>query len=389
MSKAIKKLIIPIIIFFSFVFIVINVFGDSIIKMGRNIHIYRESTAFVYFQVISIFVGILFIITLILTRRPKIYHNYIKSTKVVLDPIFAESIIDGKIGAKELIMSCIVDLINRSNLKTISNSDYIQINNLKNTTIYERKIIELIFENKNKISIEEIGKIFSQSNKATRVFYKKLNFIKAVIEEYFFREEIYSRKAETMLKLIECLSFLIFGNIIGFSLFLSGIINLDNILVIIGIANFWGLILYAIRNRIKNDIIMRKDKKEDFESFKLKLFGYFAIIVYIAIISINIFNNFLIFLGLFIVLILNVIILKKSKKHCLTNKGIVEYNKAYALKRYMQDYSILKDRDIDGVIVWDRYLAYACAFGISKRITDKFDEEMMELNILLQKLDSF
>ena len=86
-------------------------------------------------------------------------------------------------------------------------------------------------------------------------------------------------------------------------------------------------------------------------------------------------------------IILNTVLLIKSRTHIFTSTGIIEYNKAKGLKSYIEDYSLMKQRDIDSVIIWDEYLAYAVAFGIPNKITDKFNEKLMIANITLQKID--
>ena len=76
-------------------------------------------------------------------------------------------------------------------------------------------------------------------------------------------------------------------------------------------------------------------------------------------------------------IVLNIITYEKTTKHCLTNKGKIEYNKVYALKRYIKDYSLMNESEIDKVIVWDKFLTYACAFGIPNNIMKKIEEKLI------------
>ena len=57
------------------------------------------------------------------------------------------------------------------------------------------------------------------------------------------------------------------------------------------------------------------------------------------------------------------------------------------LKRYINDYSLIKSRDLESVIIWDEYLAYATAFGIPNKVTDKIYEEWYNLNLNLQVVE--
>ena len=90
-----------------------------------------------------------------------------------------------------------------------------------------------------------------------------------------------------------------------------------------------------------------------------------------------------------LIFILNIISFKASQTHSLTDKGIKEYNKVYALKRYIKEYGLMEQREMDGIKVWDEYLIYACAFGISTKITEKIDEDALKINMLIKNFDDF
>ena len=90
-----------------------------------------------------------------------------------------------------------------------------------------------------------------------------------------------------------------------------------------------------------------------------------------------------------VLLVINILLMKKANNHLLTPEGRKEYQKAYGLKSYIEDFSLMKERELDSTILWDDYLTYAIAFGISNKVTDRFDEEFMNINIILQKIDKF
>ena len=85
---------------------------------------------------------------------------------------------------------------------------------------------------------------------------------------------------------------------------------------------------------------------------------------------------------------MNILTYMKTKLHILTENGKYELSKAQGLKNYIQDYSLMKERELDSVIIWDEYLAYAVAFGIPNKITEKFGENLMNANIVLQKIEN-
>ena len=51
-------------------------------------------------------------------------------------------------------------------------------------------------------------------------------------------------------------------------------------------------------------------------------------------------------------------------------------------------FSLIEQRDMDSVIIFDDYLVYATAFEIPNKITSKLNENLMNLNIKLQILSN-
>ena len=54
-----------------------------------------------------------------------------------------------------------------------------------------------------------------------------------------------------------------------------------------------------------------------------------------------------------------------------TQKGINEKELWNGLKRYMLDFSLLKEREVPELVLWEKYLVYATAFGISERVINQ------------------
>ena len=57
-----------------------------------------------------------------------------------------------------------------------------------------------------------------------------------------------------------------------------------------------------------------------------------------------------------------------SKINVLTQKGVNENAKWKGLKKYMQDFSMLDKREIPEVVIWEKFLVYATAFGIADKV---------------------
>ena len=52
----------------------------------------------------------------------------------------------------------------------------------------------------------------------------------------------------------------------------------------------------------------------------------------------------------------------------LSQKGVDEKEKWKAFKKYMEDFSLLKDKEVPALVVWEKYLVFATAFGISEKV---------------------
>ncbi len=67
----------------------------------------------------------------------------------------------------------------------------------------------------------------------------------------------------------------------------------------------------------------------------------------------------------------------------LTEQGEVERQEWQGLGQYMEDFSLLKEREIPDLILWEKYLVYATAFGISDKVVDQLKvvyPEMEQIN---------
>lgn len=65
------------------------------------------------------------------------------------------------------------------------------------------------------------------------------------------------------------------------------------------------------------------------------------------------------------------LIKKGNKIPVLTDQGEIEKQQWKGLKKYMEDFSLLKERDIPDLVLWEKYLVYATAFGISDKVIDQ------------------
>ncbi len=60
----------------------------------------------------------------------------------------------------------------------------------------------------------------------------------------------------------------------------------------------------------------------------------------------------------------------KIKNHIYTSKGATEIRKWEKLKRYIKDFSLIKEKELQSVSLWNQYLAYAIALNVNKNYNE-------------------
>lgn len=343
---------------------------------------YEEHT--IYFYVILTITILLSVITIIITKKVKVEKTYVRDTNNVISPILAESLIDRKMGSKELIMTCIVDLIHRGNIKNVDNDNF-ELMSVDNLLDYEEQLVNLIFNGRKIISLNEINDMFKKNNLRTKFFAMDFKQIKKKILDRLFELELYSKRGEKVLGYIRKLNILVYVNVFILARdIIYGDVSL--LVVIIGL----NIVAYLII------ILCGYWKKQNRESYRKTGKGFslawslsMELVLIITSLIFVFKDHYMILIMLSILTVLNTIVLFKSKLHILTKKGKEEYKKIYGLKSYIVDFSLMEERDVDSTIIWDDYLTYAVAFSIPNKITNKFNSVLMESNIILQKIDRF
>ena len=59
---------------------------------------------------------------------------------------------------------------------------------------------------------------------------------------------------------------------------------------------------------------------------------------------------------------------KKKINTCLTERGYREQNEWKALENFLNDYSLLKEKSVPDIVLWEKYLVYATVYGISEKV---------------------
>lgn len=140
-----------------------------------------------------------------------------------------------------------------------------------------------------------------------------------------------------------------------------------------------------------NAVCTKHDKKIESTVYektdsKLKRFSFIFMFCIIVISLINVFlisplnidlkiDNISIYIvaGMFVFMFAIMLTFVKSLKPDYYE----EYNNLKGLQKYLKDYSLIKDRYPIEIALWDRYLVFACLFGIAKKVAKEFKEELI------------
>lgn len=69
-----------------------------------------------------------------------------------------------------------------------------------------------------------------------------------------------------------------------------------------------------------------------------------------------------------------------DKINGLTEKGLNEQEQWKAFKKYMVDFSLLKEKEVPALALWEKYLVFATAFGVADKVIKQLKVAYPELN---------
>ena len=131
-------------------------------------------------------------------------------------------------------------------------------------------------------------------------------------------------------------------------------------------------------NLIKENLLDEKQAKEHESSLGIAIIQsiFLAMFIFMALIIVITegigFNNLLKatliltpILGL-ISVVKKVKILRRTNPY--TQKGVNEIEEWKALKKYMEDFSLLDEKEVPDIVIWEKFLVYATAFGIAEKV---------------------
>lgn len=331
------------------------------------------------FTILTVSISIInIIISYVFVKGKKYNKKYYRDTEEIVDVVLAETMIDRKINSNKLIMSVIVDQISCGNI--IMDDDKLILNRYDNESEAKRQIINMFFNEKDSININDLSAVFKDERKNDEII-KTFREIRKNITDEFYNLEIYDRNKENILKKIKKTSIAIICiMIIYFIYMLYGAKFTIISAVIVGIIGLPVILLIKKSKSVRVIPILLAPIIYLFIAFIGSIIMNIKPMKAFSIKTIDI-------LAVIFITIINYIIIRISKRHVFTQKGMREYEKIRGLNDYILDYSLIKERDMDSVIIWDKYLVYATAFGIPNKVTDRFSEVLMNITEMLDKIN--
>lgn len=118
--------------------------------------------------------------------------------------------------------------------------------------------------------------------------------------------------------------------------------------------------------------------KDNFKNYKkvnnrLGVYIFIAILVIIFQFSFTLLPNSIINIikiTIIVLAIVNIILTKQELKRIAvyTQEGVDESAKWKGLKKYMKEFSLLKEKEVPDIVIWEKFLVYATVFGIADKV---------------------
>ena len=119
-----------------------------------------------------------------------------------------------------------------------------------------------------------------------------------------------------------------------------------------------------VKKQLIEQKIINKEEEKEYQKYKNKQVGYILGIIFLLCFT------FVFFIIPAVILIVDAILCGKIAKkiNVLTEKGVDQKEEWNGLKKYMEDFSMLDKREVPELVIWEKYLVFATAFGIADKV---------------------
>lgn len=132
--------------------------------------------------------------------------------------------------------------------------------------------------------------------------------------------------------------------------------------------------VYKELNKINNVIDEYEEKSGNIDEERRvvseKLIKKRGLYIMLLCISFFVMPFFTLIFTIYIGIIACIVVISRNIKKVttLSEKGYIEKMQWEGLKKYMEDYSLLKEKGVPDIVLWEKFLVYATTFGISKKV---------------------
>ena len=134
-----------------------------------------------------------------------------------------------------------------------------------------------------------------------------------------------------------------------------------------------------VKKQLEENEIFNKEIYKKGRNWLSKITIYILLIIFVMIgMFINLYIGTVIVVLSIICAVMCFIISKRYTG--LTQKGENQKEAWEGLKKYMEDYSMIEDREVPELVIWEKYLVFATAFGIADKVLKQLKIQYPELS---------
>lgn len=312
--------------------------------------------------------------------KKKINVDYYRNVDNLISPELSSIIVNNKFELKPFIMSCLLNLYDK-NIITIDNKE-ITINKVDDLNDVDRKVLELIFcsnnlKNKQISSFDNINQKFRKE--------ENINFLKDKIKEInnislniLYKKNIYDEAKGNKIKCSKTFSIINFCCLIAYLILILQ--DMSSILLIINI-----ILLLLLEFSILKVNFIKEKMREYLKRLSITKI-YIIIMCAMSLICISIYFKITVLL-IILILFINLYIFSFRDDEILTSNGYNELSKLLGLKKFIIDFGVMEEKNIDDIKLWEKYLTYAVAFEIPVNIMKNLQDNILNFNIILKDIE--
>lgn len=130
-----------------------------------------------------------------------------------------------------------------------------------------------------------------------------------------------------------------------------------------------------VEDKLYQEELANKEEKQKYDKVSKKISTYIGVLMSapLVLILLTVILNYIVIIAIGLIYILSiidiiVINLLKSRINVFTKKGIDESILWRGLKHYMEDFSLLNEKEVPQIVLWEKFLVFATVLGIANKV---------------------